>query len=240
MRKYDICDFHGHFLPGMDDGSSCVEESVKMLQASQKQGIGKMFATPHYYSNETVDAFLARRQNSWEQLREAISGKNLPQIVLGAEVAYRQGIGNCEDLEKLCLGNSRYLLLELPFGSWDGMLYRDISTMANVRGIIPIIAHVERYLQFQPKKYIERLMEQDVIIQMNASALLSWRGRFAAKRLLKNGIVHLLGSDCHNMTTRKPNLGEALDILEKQGMDNLLMQMEYLSQDIFDQAIEAP
>ena len=125
-----------------------------MLEAAKKQGIGKLFATPHYYSDETVDTFLARRQEGWQKLRNVLQAQAevFPRVALGAEVAYRQGIGNSEDLDKLCLGNSRYLLLELPFGSWDGMLYRDISTMANVRGIIPVIAHVERYLQLQPKK----------------------------------------------------------------------------------------
>lgn len=237
--KYDIIDFHGHFLPEMDDGSQSIAESVQMLQLAKKQGIGKMFATPHYYSDETVAEFLSRRQDSWQKLTKAMrQEKNCPQIALAAEVAYRHGIGNAQDLEKLCLGDSRYLLLELPFGNWDGMLFRDISTMANVRGIIPIIAHIERYLQMQPQKQIQRLLEQDVLIQMNASVFLSWRSRGNGKKLLKNGVVQLLGSDCHNMATRKPNLGPAIDYLVKRRMEDQLAQVAQFSQEIFDQATE--
>ena len=239
MRQYNICDFHGHFLPEMDDGSQSVAESLQMLQLAKKQGIGKMFATPHYYSDETVAEFLSRRQDSWQKLSAAMGQeKTFPQIVLGAEVAYRQGIGNAQDLELLCLGNSRYLLLELPFGNWDGMLFRDISAIANVRGIIPVIAHIERYLQMQPQKQIQRLLEQDVLVQMNASVLLSWRSRGEGKKLLKNGIVHLLGSDCHNMSTRQPNLGQAVDYLVKCRMEDQLAQVGQFGEEIFCQATE--
>ena len=225
----DIYDFHGHFLPGMDDGSRSVEESLKMLQMAKDQGVTKMFATPHYYPTETVETFLERRAQCWQRLSAAMEGdpRNYPQVALGAEVAYRQGIGNAEDLETLCLGNSRYLLLELPFTSWNGMLFRDISTIANVRGIIPIIAHVERYMPMQSPKMLQRLWEQDVLFQMNAEPLLIWYKRGKAKKLLTDGAVQLLGSDCHNLTTRKPNLGLACKLYR------VLEDMEQLGEEIF-------
>ena len=235
MSRLDICDFHGHFLPGMDDGSRSVAESLKMLQLAGEQGIGKMFATPHYYPNETVDSFLVRRQQSWQKLKAAMEETegSYPQIALGAEVAYRQGIGNAEDLEKLCLGDSRYLLLELPFVPWNSMLFRDISAIANVRGIIPVIAHVERYMSMQPSKMLQRLWEQDVLFQINAESLLTWYTRARVKKLLAQGAVQLLGSDCHNLTTRKPNLGPALDYLQKCKLYRALEDMEQLTEEIF-------
>lgn len=240
MRNYDICDLHGHFLPDMDDGSRTVEESLQMLETARAQGIGKMFATSHYYSNESVEAFLQRRTQSMQLLRGAMEdrGGEYPRICLGAEVAYRRGIGSAEGLEKLCLGNSDYLLLELPFAPWEGALFRDLSSITNVRGIIPVIAHIERYLQLQKQEQLDRLLQQDVLIQMNASMLLSWHSRGKAKRLLQKGIVHLLGSDCHNMQTRVPNMGPALDYLEKNRMDSTIHQIASLSVEIFDEAAD--
>ena len=231
----DIYDFHGHFLPGMDDGSRSVEESLKMLELAKEQGVTKMFATPHYYPTETVETFLERRAQCLQRLSAAMEGdpRKYPQVALGAEVAYRQGIGNAEDLETLCLGNSRYLLLELPFTPWNGMLFRDISTIANVRGIIPIIAHVERYMPMQSPKMLQRLWEQDVLFQMNAEPLLIWYKRGKAKKLLTDGAVQLLGSDCHNLTTRKPNLGLAVAYLEKCKLYRVLEDMEQLGEEIF-------
>lgn len=238
MRNFEICDLHGHFLPGMDDGSASVSESISMLELAAGQGVRQMFATPHYYSVETVDQFLSRRAQSMELLQQAMAGSQdrLPRILPGAEVCYRPGIGNAESLEKLCLGNSKYILLELPFEPWNPGLFRDISSIANVRGLIPVIAHVERYLHMQEKKYIRRLFEQDVVFQMNASALLRWPSRLAAKGLVQSGNVHLLGSDCHNMTTRKPNMGPAMDYLQKAKMEQFLREAADFSMEIFEQA----
>lgn len=238
MNKYDICDLHGHFLPGMDDGSRSVEESLKMMEASAEQGIRRMFATPHYYPVESVEQFLDRRERSACALQAALAEKKgeHPRFCLGAEVAYRRGIGTAEGLERLCLGDSRYLLLELPFTSWDGSLFRDLSSLTNVRGLIPVIAHIERYMHLQSQENMDRLLEQDVLLQMNAAVFLSWRSRRTAKRLVQNGVVQLLGSDCHNMQTRPPNMGPALAYLEKKGMERAIRQMAAFSSDIFEEA----
>ena len=37
-----------------------------------------------------------------------------------------------------------------------------------------------------------------------------------AMRMLKEKRIHLLGSDCHNLGDRKPNLGNALQKIEKR------------------------
>lgn len=208
-----------------------------MLKAAKAQGIHRMCATPHYYPVETVDAFLSRRDESVDRLNAALAGQEsqVPQILLGAEVAYRHGIGHAQELEKLCLGNSRYLLLELPFAPWDTMLFRDIGNIANVRGIIPVIAHIERYLHMQKPETFRRLLDQDLLIQMNGSALLDWRTRGKACRLLKNGVVQLLGSDCHNMTTRPPNLGQVISYLERKNMYGVLARAAQLGEEIFEE-----
>lgn len=203
-----------------------------MLKAATEQGISVMCATPHYYPVETVGAFLERRQASVDLLEQALEGQDVPEILLGAEVAYRHGIGNAEELDRLCLGGTRYLLLELPFAPWDNMMFRDIGNLSNVRGMIPVIAHIERYLPMQKPETVYKLLEQDVLIQMNASALLDWRTKGKALRMLKNGTVQILGSDCHNMTTRKPNMGQALAYLEKKELYGVLSRMEQYTQEI--------
>lgn len=239
MNHFGICDLHGHFLPGMDDGSKSVEESLRMMKASKEQGVHSMFATPHYYPVELVEQFLDRRARSACALQAALAEKReaYPRFCLGAEVAYRPGIGTAEDLEMLCLGRSRYLLLELPFTPWDGSLFRDLSSLTNVRGLIPVIAHIERYMHLQSQKVMDRLLEQNVLLQMNAEVFLNWRSRGAAKRLFQSGVVQLLGTDCHNMQTRSPNLGAALSYLEKKGMGKIIRQIAELSNDIFEEAI---
>ena len=156
---YDICDIHCHILPGMDDGCRSVEESAQVMQLSLAGGVTKMVATPHYDPNEPVEQFLARREESEQTLRQYLAEQKLdvPDFCCGAEVAYIQGISQMEGLERLCLGNSRYLLLELPRTVWTGEVVRDLDNL-HLRGMIPILAHMERYLHTQSKTLIAQLL----------------------------------------------------------------------------------
>ena len=235
----ELCDVHGHFLPGMDDGCKTPEEALQVLKSSYAQGVRRMIATPHYYPVETVPDFLARRQEACNRLAEiAWEHKDIPRICLGAEVAYRPGLGYLEDLQKLCIGRSRYLLLELPFTRWNRELVRDVRNMCTAGGVTPILAHIERYLENGQTDILNQLLELDVLVQMNAGYLLRLSTARKGRQLLKDGMVQLLGSDCHNMTTRPPRLGDAASHLQKKGMGDVLFQMSELSAEIFNEAIQ--
>ena len=217
-------DLHSHFLPGVDDGCRTVDESIALLEYSKKQGIAGMIATPHYYPKESIDQFLLRRQEAVLKLQQALSigTYDVPEWYLGAEAAYYEGLVRAEGLERLCFGQSNYLLLELPFERWGNNVIRDIHTLSNVCGITPIIAHLERYLDIQSKDMILQVCEADVLIQMNAEYILDrWSLRDAVKRI-RNGYVQVLGSDSHNMSGRRPNLRDAVQVLEgKELADDL-------------------
>lgn len=237
-NKYSFCDMHSHILPSMDDGSRTVAESVQLLRASYEQGIRRICVTPHYYPVETADEFLARRDAAEQELNKALEKVTLPvpKLCMGAEVAYRPGICYQEDLNKLCIGQSQYLLLEMPFHKWGDEVIRTVRGISNVRGITPILAHIERYLPMQDKKVLERLLDQEILVQMNAAQLLRFATRGKARRLLRNGTVQLLGSDCHNNTSRPQNLGLAVQYLEKKGMDDILEELSRRSRRIFREA----
>ena len=234
-----ICDMHSHILPGMDDGSKDPAMSLRMLQAAASQGTEKILATPHYYPVESVRDFLVRREQAALQLQQAMSaaGQPLPEVYLAAEVAYRPGIGYEEDLQKLCIGQSEFLLLELPFSPWGAEVLRDIRNIICTKGITPVLAHLERYLRIQKKKVLQEVLQQGVLVQMNAEAVQQRQTRRKALGMLKSGMVHLLGSDCHNMTSRAPNLGTTVQQLRQmRGMDRALDQISFISTDILEQA----
>lgn len=237
-----ICDLHGHFLPGMDDGCKTPQEALQVLQSSYQQGIRQVFATPHYYPVEPVEQFLKRRKEAVRRLEEYIHSQGeipLPRICLGAEVAYRPGLCHEENLGKLCLGSSRYLLLEMPFAKWGKAEEREVRNLCVSGGVTPVLAHIERYIGQQDRGTLERILGMDVLVQMNAEYLLRCSTRREGRKLLRNGTVQLLGTDCHNMTTRQPNLGKALEYLRKKGMDDVLANIAGLSDEIFREAVGA-
>ncbi len=234
-----LCDLHSHILPGMDDGCKTAEQSVEALRLSYAQGVRAIFATPHYYPVETVDVFLARRQEAWDALQAEIkkqAATDIPQIVLGAEVAYRPGISSIEGIEKLCLGSSSYLLLELPFRTWGKEELRQVSNFNCARGILPVLAHYERYRGLQNKQMYEEMARQDVLIQRNAESFSGFFGERRACREVKLGRCHLLGSDCHNLGGRKPNLSLATDCLRRRGLERELSNIMQNGWEIFSLA----
>lgn len=235
-ESHALWDLHSHLLPGMDDGCKTTDESVLLLKSCAAQGIAGVMATSHYYPEETVDEFLERRRISAERLMERLKDGSYPAICLGAEVAYHPGLIYEDDIHKLCLGKSNYLLLEMPFSRWTPSVLRNVSALRHVQGVIPILAHLERYVGFQDKHTLEEILNSGALVQMNASYILENRRK--AVRRIRKGSVDVLGSDCHNMGTRPPNLAEAMNVLCSSGCDFEAQQMSETAREIFEDAIQ--
>lgn len=213
-----VIDSHSHILPGMDDGSGSVEESVAMLRLEAQQGIACVVATPHFYPHhDTPEHFLEKRRESMAALLAATSQLDgLPQIVLGAEVYFFRGMSSSDQLRRLTIGEKNCILIEMPPAPWTEDMYRELEQIWIQQGIIPIIAHVERYIHpFSARKILRRLGELPVLIQANAAFFLRRRTASMAFRMLRKDQIHLLGSDCHDLALRKPNLDVALQKIGK-------------------------
>ena len=211
-------DFHSHILPGVDDGSRSVEESLEMLRAEARQGIGTVVATPHFYANhDTPERFLRRRAAAWEMLQTAMAQEaGLPEVIPGAEVYYFSGISDSDQLHRLTTGQKRYIMLEMPTVPWTQNMYQEMENIYTKHGITPIIAHIDRYISpLRHRQILDRLEELPVLVQANSDFFLRPMTAPLALRMLKEKRIHLLGSDCHNCSTRKPELGRAIEKIEK-------------------------
>lgn len=230
-----VADFHSHILPGIDDGSASVEESVKMLQMEAKQGIRYVIATPHFYANyDAPDRFLRRRAAAEQQLRETM-GKypDLPDIIVGAEVYYFPGICESELLSELTIGGKGCILIEMPHSPWSKAMFRDLEGIYVKQGLTPVIAHIDRYIgPFRTMGIPERLADLPVLVQANADFFLDRSTTRMAMRMLRQDQIQLLGSDCHNLKDRKPNLGAALEKIQKKLGDDVLEYIASYQKDV--------
>ncbi len=217
-----MTDTHTHILPHMDDGSRSVEMSLDMLRRERDQGVTTVALTPHMYrTRELPEDFLARRAASAETLREAIAAlpaeerDSLPRLCLGAEVAWVPGMAEWPNLREFCYEGTDYLLVEPPLGRWDDRMPRELYDLMDRTGIVPVIAHIDRYFD-RPAGALEELFSLGVPVQLSAEALLHFFGRRRALHALEDGIAQVLISDCHNLDSRPPNLGPALAVVRQK------------------------
>lgn len=211
-----MIDFHCHCLPNIDDGSQSVDESLKILEKLSEQNVELVVATPHFIANnESVESFLDRRQNAYEMLKGNLND-GLPEIRLGAEIEFYEGISNLEGLNKLCIEGTNILLLEMPNVKWTQYVINELYRLVSMGNIRIMIAHIERCLFMQDSDVVDYLLRNDVIMQSNASYFIRVLTKRKACRYLSNNIIHVLGSDSHNMTSRPPRINEALDVVEKK------------------------
>ena len=227
-----MIDFHSHILPGIDDGSHDVKQSLAMLSELKKQRVDTVIASSHFYVNErSPRRFLEKRAASWDELQQALPVDS-PEILLGAEVLYFSGISRLEELPILCIERTDVLLLEMPFRPWTEHMLREVEDLVYRRELTVLLAHIERYLRYVKQDTLERLLDAGVLVQANADFFLPFFTKRKALRMLDEGYIHVLGSDCHNTTTRAPRLAEAVKTIREHLGSSILKEMDELGKEL--------
>ena len=214
-----MTDVHSHILPGIDDGSKSVEESLALLRMEKAQGVDTVIATPHFYARyDSPERFLLHRAEAMESLRGAMEAQpGLPEVKIGAEVHYFPGICESDGISALTIDGKRCILIEMPPSPWTLKMYRELEGLYIRQNLLPIIAHVDRYIApLRTHGIPQQLAQLPVLVQANADFFLKRSTAAMAMKMLRAGQIHLLGSDCHNLTSRAPNLGEAVSRIQKK------------------------
>lgn len=193
-----IVDFHSHILPFTDHGSASLDMSGDMILQAKKAGVATIVATPHFYSSkETVEDFLQRRNAAYLEMKDYFAKKHsldMP-IIPGAEVALEKEIINVKDPQSLCIGNTKYIMMEMPkngrFYSW---MYDYLYHLESHHGLRVILAHVDRY----SVDAIQKLLDLGFCAQVNADSLISGKNRKLLRAYCEEGLIELVGSDAHD------------------------------------------
>lgn len=214
-----MIDTHLHILPGVDDGPDSVEESLALARVLVQEGISSAIATPHYndeFPRRSASEISARVND----LQSALNRSSIPlRLFPGHEALIKPGL--IEDIQTgrlATLNGSRYLLLELWNDAWLPETERVIFEL-RAAGIVPVIAHPERYraIQQDPSR-LALLQRQGVLAQLTASSLIGMQGRTTkrcAETLLKKGLIHCIASDAHGLQKRAPEVVHGLQCAGK-------------------------
>ncbi len=228
-----MIDFHSHILPKIDDGSSSINETLIMVKNMVEQGTKLIVATPHFYATRhTPKRFCEKRLISalaFKKYLMSINEEIGAHIALGAELTYFDNVSRLDELQEFCIEGTNTLLLELPFAKITDKIYEEVAEI-RARGIIPLIAHCEKYLPYQNN--FDNLVDSGAYIQCNADFFINKFACRTALKLLKKNLIHVLGSDAHNLDSRPPLLGSAVSRIKKklpqQCLDNIKQNQKML------------
>ena len=220
-----IADIHSHVIPGVDDGAKDIKEAAEILKMMRLDGITSVVATPHYYPHICPEpaAHIEEINSAFKNMLSELQ-LSVPNIVLGHEVHYFRDISRSEQIRDLRMGNSDYILLELPFNGWGYEMEEEIISLALNTGLTPIIAHIERYEGAKGfPAVLETIKRGYAVAQMSCDALLfSRRSQKNAVKLIKSGVISYIATDAHSVDKRPPRMSSALKTIEtKLGTDTV-------------------
>lgn len=227
-----MLDFHTHILPGIDDGSADIDTSLKMLEMLKNQNVDTVVATPHFYYNVmSLEKFKSYRQISINLLLEELEKKKIserPKIALGAEVKFFYGLDVYESAEDLCIEGTRFMLVEMPFEKWEHKMYSTLKKLKENREITPVIAHIERYFPYNTKReMMKNLVDVGALMQCNTSFFNSFFTRYQAFFMYRDGLIQFVGTDCHNITNRKPDYDTSIKLIEKRNNGMYIKDLKF-------------
>lgn len=203
-EDYVQVDMHSHILPGLDDGSQNIYDSIDMIKHLSEKGKKKLIMTPHImhqvYNNNADNINIALQNLKLEVTNQGI------QMELEAAAEYyldEEFIAKLEREEPLlCFGIRKFVLFETSYMN-SSPLYNTAVFLMRAQGYTPVLAHPERYVYAQHDFSVyENLLERGVLFQINTNSLTGYYSIPAqkmAEKFIDKGMVHFIGTDCHRM-----------------------------------------
>jgi protein-tyrosine phosphatase len=210
-----MIDLHSHILPGIDDGAADLDMALDMARALVADGVKCVACTPHIlpgvYDNDGPSIRLAV-----EHFRKTIDEAGIPlRLVTGADNhIVPDFVDGLRSGRLLSIADSSYVLVE-PAHHVAPPRLEDLFFSILVAGHTPILTHPERLTWIEGKyEIVERLAHRGVWMQITAGSLTGNFGRrpkYWAERMICEGLVHLLATDCHDISRRPPRLGSGAE-----------------------------
>lgn len=217
-----LIDLHCHILPGVDDGSQSMRESLGMARIAVASGVGTIVTTPHSNQVGRFENYATPQlQRVFEAFCKELERNRIPLRVLpGMEIFAVGDVVEKIRHKLLCpIAGTQYYLVEFPFSAPADEIEHTLREML-AAGFVPLIAHPERYacVQREPQR-LAHWRALGCAAQLNRGSV---QGRFgtkcaaAADFILQRGLADVFGSDAHSAYRRTPELGSLREYLTRR------------------------
>ncbi len=225
-------DIHSHIIPGVDDGPHTIEESVKILQKEYDDGIRTIICSSHWRRG-MFEPSLERLQAKFELVRQA-AAEIAPDLTVLLGCEFHVNMEMVETLKKglrPTMAGTRNVLAEFKNNVEKGYM-RERCYALLTHGYQPILAHPERYEVIRKDTdFLRDLIKMGCQVQINSQSVIGDDGFFMklfCKKLIRENLVHFIGSDAHDMGKRGPTMGRCIQYLDR------LMGPEYTRRILID------
>ena len=194
-------DMHSHLIPGIDDGSKSIEESIIIIEQLKDLGYKKIITTPHiqedFYKNTPEIIY-----NGLDILRQALKDKNIGiEIHAAAEYLLSPFFDQLVESKQILTFGDNYVLVEMSYFSPYAKLKQTFFNLQSA-GYQIILAHPERYSYYHNDfSLYTDLKNRDIFFQLN---IISLTGAYSnivkkiAEKLIDNNMIEFLGTDAHS------------------------------------------
>jgi tyrosine-protein phosphatase YwqE len=233
-NKFELPDFsvfrtdmHSHLIPGIDDGSKSLDQSIELIRGLRELGFEKIITTPHImaggYDNSS-EIILEGLKKVKERLKE--EGIQM-EFEAAAEYYMDENFERLIENDDLLTFGDNYVLFELSYLT-EQQSFNEIVFKLNSKGYKPVLAHPERYPYYYSKNggKFEQIHERGVFFQINLMSLIGKYGpgaREAGRQLIEKDLVRFVGTDLHN----PGHLVELQRVLKEKALEKL-SEDEYL------------
>lgn len=214
-----MIDFHSHIIPEIDDGSRSIEETMLLIKEAREAGFSTIVSTSHYLPGQYEFDETSRRQ-FLDLIQKGANNLGIDvKLCLGSEIYASYDIVELlKEHKASTINGTNYVLFELPMQSQMPNLKNIIYNLLG-SGYKPIIAHPERYAYVkEDPNWLLEYLELGVLFQANYASIIGLYGKEAQKTvklLLKNNMIHFLGSDVHKPGTIYKKMPDILQELRK-------------------------
>ena len=230
-------DMHHHLIYGIDDGAKSFEGTEKMIRDAVENQVSVIVATPHITPGQEPFPYDAYKAHL-EETRAYLKARGIPlTLYAGAEILYTPN--TCYmlmDGKVPTMAGTRYVLVEFSPDDTYAYITDALENIAST-GYLPILAHAERYLCLNKPAQLRRLRQDyHAYIQVNAKTVLRkhtfFRERYI-RRILAEGLVDYISSDCHDLPGRSNHMLEAYERLKTDVGEELAGKLTYGNADRF-------